>query len=188
MAARGGHRPVDARARIWGERHGASGGGGNRVDGAARCGRPVRATGAPDAGVRRLSWPEDLAELLRLHREGLTQVAIAERLGCRQCTVSRWLARLDDTRDLARTYLRAQALRMAHNIVEKGKVADHIRVLQLLGVLLHNTGDGRLLVFIPGEAEPIWQGRALPGSAEAPDGNARAATSGDAVTVSSPPE
>ena len=70
---------------------------------------------------------------------------------------------------LAKRYFRSQALRMAHNIVENGTVADHIRVLQLLGVLLQNTGDGRLLVFIPGEAEPIWQGpaRALPGTAEA---------------------
>ena len=56
---------------------------------------------------RRLSWPEDLAELRRLHRDGLTQVAIAERLGCRQCTVSRWLARLDDTRALAKAYVRS---------------------------------------------------------------------------------
>jgi len=137
--------------------------------------RPVRRM--PE--YRRLSWPEDLAELLRLHQEGLTQVAIAERLGCRQCTVSRWLARLDDTRALAKAYLRSQALRMAHNIVENGTVADHSRVLQLLGVLRQNTGDGRLLVFVPGEAEPIWQGpaRALPGTAEAPDGNAGAATS-----------
>ena len=84
--------------------------------------RPVRQM--PE--YRRLSWPEDLAELLRLHQAGLTQVAIAERLGCRQCTVSRWLARLDDTRALAEADLRSQALRMAHNIVENGRVADHL--------------------------------------------------------------
>jgi hypothetical protein len=39
---------------------------------------------------------------------------------------------------------------MARNIVENGTVGDHLRALQLLGVLLRKAGDGRVVVVLPG--------------------------------------
>ncbi len=49
--------------------------------------------------------------------------------------MSRWLSRLTDTTELASTYLRGSALRMARNVVQKGQARDHIQALKGVGVL-----------------------------------------------------
>jgi hypothetical protein len=80
--------------------------------------------------------------LLQLHRDGLTQVAIAQRLGCDQKTVSNWLVRLTDTTDLAKSYLRGHAFRMAENVIRKGKPEVHIKALRGVGVIQGDHDEG----------------------------------------------
>jgi DNA-binding transcriptional regulator YiaG len=91
----------------------------------------------------------DLGLLLKYRRQGLTQVEIAQRLGCSQSTVSKWLDDLTDSTEPAKEYLRGQALRMAQNIVKKGLARDHIQALNGLGVL-HQQDTGSLTVVING--------------------------------------
>jgi hypothetical protein len=100
---------------------------------------------------------EDVGTLLRYHAEGLSQVQIAQRLDCDQAAVSRWLAKLSDTTDLSKSYLRAQSFRMAQNIVKNGLPRDHINALRGIGVLEDkSSAELKLLV-----------GIALPGMPEA---------------------
>jgi hypothetical protein len=40
---------------------------------------------------------------------------------------------------------------MARNVVVNGTVGDHLRALQLLGVLLRETADGRVVLVLPGD-------------------------------------
>ena len=40
---------------------------------------------------------------------------------------------------------------MARNVVENGTVGDHVRALQLFGVLLRETGDRRVVLVLPGD-------------------------------------
>jgi hypothetical protein len=70
-----------------------------------------------------------------LHREGMSQVAIAQRLGVTQPVISRWLDTLDDSTPIAKTYLKGQALRMARNVVQRGRPQDHVAALKGLSVL-----------------------------------------------------
>lgn len=84
--------------------------------------------------VKRLT-DSDKAFVLRYHAENLTQVEIAQRIGCDQATVSRWLAECHDSTDAAGAYLRGSALRMAKNVVTKGQARDHIQALKGIGVL-----------------------------------------------------
>lgn len=64
-----------------------------------------------------------------------TQAQIAQRLGCSQQAVSDWLQSCRDTTVDAKSYLRGQALRMAQNIVKKGRAQDHVSALKGLNVL-----------------------------------------------------
>jgi predicted transcriptional regulator len=70
-----------------------------------------------------------------LHREGLSQVAIAQRLGVNQSAISRWLDTLNDSTPVAKAYLKGNALKMARNVVQKGRAQDHVATLKGLGVL-----------------------------------------------------
>jgi hypothetical protein len=78
---------------------------------------------------------EQVATILQLHKLHKTQAEIAQAIGCDQGTVSRWLSRLTDTTELASSYLRGSALRMARNVVQKGQARDHIQALKGVGVL-----------------------------------------------------
>jgi hypothetical protein len=78
---------------------------------------------------------DDLAILHTMLKAGKTQVEVAETLGCDQSVVSRWAKTLIDTTDVASTYLRGSALRMAKNVVNKGQARDHIQALKGIGVL-----------------------------------------------------
>jgi transposase-like protein len=77
----------------------------------------------------------DRAFALKYREDGLTQAEIAQRLGCDQATVSRWLSQCLDTTLPAGAYLRGQALPMAEKIVRKGRPSDLIKALQGVGVL-----------------------------------------------------
>jgi predicted transcriptional regulator len=83
--------------------------------------------------------------MLRLRDEGLTQVQIAQRLDCDQSAVSQWLSKLADTTDTAKSYLRGSALRMAQNIVKKGRAADHVAALKGLSVLQEERTAGLVI-------------------------------------------
>jgi hypothetical protein len=78
---------------------------------------------------------DQLKAIVAMRGLGKTQVEIAQAIGCDQGTVSRWLHDITDTTDLAGTYLRGKALRMAQNIVKKGRAADHIKALEGINVL-----------------------------------------------------
>jgi hypothetical protein len=84
----------------------------------------------------------DVALLLQLSKEGRTQVEIAQRLGCDQGTVSKWLSSMEDTTETAKAYLRGSALRMAENIVKKGRAVDHVAALKGLSVLAEERSAG----------------------------------------------
>lgn len=82
----------------------------------------------------------DKAFALRYHAEGLTQVQIAQRLGCDQATISRWLSTCDDTTLQAGAYLRGRALAMSEKIVKRGRPSDLVKTLQGLSVLAPEQG------------------------------------------------
>ena len=91
----------------------------------------------------------DLGLLVKYHRQGMTQVEIAQRLGCSQSTVSKWVNDLTDTREPAKEYLAGSALRMAQNIVKRGMARDHVQVLNGLGVL-NQQDTGKVSITING--------------------------------------
>jgi hypothetical protein len=85
---------------------------------------------------------EEIGLLLKLHKDGLTQTEIAQRLDCDQAAVSRWLSKLTDSTETAKSYLRGSALRMARNIVHNGLARDHVQALKGLNVLEEQQGGG----------------------------------------------
>jgi transcriptional regulator len=92
------------------------------------------ASKSPRKPVHRLT-AEEIGIMLRLRQDGLTQTEIAQRLDCDQKAVSKWLSKLADTTDAAKSYLRGSALRMAKNVVRNGQARDHIQALKGLRVL-----------------------------------------------------
>lgn len=91
--------------------------------------------------IKRLSQVE-VGLLLQMHKAGKTQAEIAQQLGISQQAVSKWLDNTTDSTDLAKLYLRGSALRMAQNIVHKGRAADHIKALEGVNVLApEHTGN-----------------------------------------------
>lgn len=96
----------------------------------------------------RLSRSE-LGLIVQLHKDGFTQAQIAQRLGCAQQTVSKWLSELVDTTDAAKVYLRGSALAMAQNIVKKGRAVDHVAALKGLSVL-HEEQQSGVTVIVGG--------------------------------------
>lgn len=77
--------------------------------------------------------------ILKLHDDGLTQVEIAQRLNRAQSTISDVLDAFTDTTDVAKRYFRANALRMAENVVERGQPRDHN--VALAGIDVLKAGD-----------------------------------------------
>lgn len=112
-------------------------------------------TSAPPAHTPKYSrlTRSDIGTLLKLKRDGLTQVEIAKRLGCHQSTISKWWDEFEDTRDLAKGYLAGASLRMAQNIVKKGRAADHVKALEGLEVLSNQDVKGGLTIVIGGHAQ-----------------------------------
>lgn len=88
----------------------------------------------------------EIKRLFQMHSAGMTQQAIAEQLGCSQRTVSTWVQDLTDTTDLAKLYLRGQALRMSQNVVKNGRAADHNIALKGLNVLEEQQAGGLTIV------------------------------------------
>lgn len=103
------------------------------------------ATSKPD--YSRLSATE-IKLLFELRKEGMTQAAIAQRLGCSQRTVSEWLAECEDTTDVAKLYLRGKALHMAKNVVDNGQARDHLVALKGVGVIADDAGQHGLVIQI----------------------------------------
>ncbi len=99
----------------------------------------------PRKPTRRLTQA-DIGLMLQMRSEGRTQVEIAQRLDCDQKAVSVWLAKLTDTTDVAKSYLRGSALRMAENVVKKGQARDHIQALKGIGVLEPDARDINIAV------------------------------------------
>jgi transposase-like protein len=87
----------------------------------------------------------DKAFALRYSAEGLTQVEIAQRLGCDQATISRWLSACQDTTAEATAFFRGQALAMAEKVVKKGRPSDHIKALQGVNVLTEERSAGLVI-------------------------------------------
>jgi IS30 family transposase len=87
----------------------------------------------------------DKAFALRYQAEGLTQVQIAQRLGCDQATISRWLSTCHDTTVEASAYFRGRALPMAEKIVKRGRPSDLIKALQGVGVLEQEKSAGLVI-------------------------------------------
>jgi hypothetical protein len=112
-----------------------------------------KATPANTPKYRRLTI-SDVGVLLKLAKDGLTQVEIAQRLGCSQGAVSEWVSKCQDTTDPAKQYLRGQALRMAKNIVVNGAAKDHVAALKGLSVLDEPQQSG-LTIQIGGNGQDI---------------------------------
>jgi hypothetical protein len=89
---------------------------------------------------------EEVGLLLKLHQDGLTQTEIAQRLDRDQAAISRWLQKLTDTTDVAKSYLRGSALRMAKNVVRNGQARDHIQALKGLRVLEPDNSDIKIAI------------------------------------------
>ena len=104
---------------------------------APRIGRPV----SHRKPTKRLTQA-DIACLLKLRDEGMSQTQIAKQLNCDQAAVSRWLTALTDTTDISKSYLRGQSLTMAKNIVRNGRPADHVAALKGLSVLKDEASSG----------------------------------------------
>ncbi len=80
--------------------------------------------------------------MLKLHQDGLTQKAIAQRLDCDQAAVCRWLEQFSDSTELAKSFLRGSALKMSQNLVNKGRPSDHAVALKGLSVLKDDAAQG----------------------------------------------
>jgi len=91
---------------------------------------------------------EEVGLLLKLRQDGLTQAEIAQRLDRDQAAISRWLQKLTDTTDVAKSYLRGSALRMAKNVVQNGQARDHIQALKGLKVLEDDNRDLKIAIGI----------------------------------------
>lgn len=91
----------------------------------------------------------DIGLVYQLHKDGLTQAEIAQRLGCHQTTVSKWLKEFSDTTEPAKAYLRGSALKMAQHIVKKGRPVDHVAALKGLSVL-HEEQQSGVTVIVGG--------------------------------------
>lgn len=91
--------------------------------------------------AKRLTQSE-VGLLIQMHKEGKSQVEIAQLLGITQPAVHKWLQNLTDTTQPAKLYLRGSALRMAQNIVHRGAAKDHVVALKGLGVLEEQQQQG----------------------------------------------
>ena len=85
---------------------------------------------------------DDIGLLIRLKADNVPQAVIAQRLDCDPAAVTRWLQKLTDTTDIAKSILRGGAASMADNIVKKGRAADHVAALKGLSVLQEERSAG----------------------------------------------
>ena len=73
--------------------------------------------------------------VLHLHKGGLTQTAIAHRVGMSQANVSRILASYTPTKELAKLRADNAALRLVDRVLEKADVEESLEILDRIGVL-----------------------------------------------------
>ena len=90
----------------------------------------------------------DHRTIMHLHDEGLTLVAIAQRLGRSVSTIHEVVSIYSPTDDLAKRKLRASALQMAENVIENGQPRDHVATLKGIGVLEADQSDIKIAVGI----------------------------------------
>lgn len=88
----------------------------------------------------------DRITILKLHDEGLTLTAIAQRLDRSVSTIHDVVQTYTPTTDLAKRKLAASALRMAENIIENGQPRDHVATLKGLRVLAEDTGGIKVAI------------------------------------------
>ena len=100
----------------------------------------------------------EVGVLLQLRNLGKTQTEIAQTLQCDVSAVSRWLAKLQDTSDIAKLKLKNGAERLAERVVKRANVTESLEVLDRLEVLPKRevSGNGKtniaIIVGMPGKA------------------------------------
>lgn len=98
----------------------------------------------------------DQARALQWVKAGLSRGAIAQRLNVDIMALGQWLAHEADTldnTDAARIHMRRNALRMADNIIENGRAADHVKALEGLDVLSSQETRGGITIVVGGSAQ-----------------------------------
>ncbi len=107
------------------------------------------------ADYSRLTQAEE-SLCLHLANDGLTQTAIAQRLGCHPSSVSRTLAAFTDTRELAKRRLQGSADRLVRRVISKATVEESLEVLDRIDVApKRQSGAGssvNILIGMPGQA------------------------------------
>jgi hypothetical protein len=88
----------------------------------------------------------DRITILKLHDEGLTLTAIAQRLDRSVSTIHDVVHTYAPTTDLAKRKLAANALRMAENIIENGQPRDHVATLKGLRVLEEDNSSIKIAI------------------------------------------
>ncbi len=96
----------------------------------------------------------DIALALQLRADGLTYAEIASRMGRSISSVHQVVEQFTDRRDLARDYLQGSSLRMARNIVRKGKASDHVATLNGIGALAPDASAQVAVVIGPSAGAP----------------------------------
>lgn len=96
----------------------------------------------------------DIAWMVKLRDEGHTLAQIAQRLDCSTSAVHKHLSLFTDRRDLARQYLEGSSLRMARNVVRKGRASDHVATLKGIGVLAPDASAQVAVVIGPATSTP----------------------------------
>lgn len=120
-------------------------------------GEQVLKPSAPDTSVSNTPTHKRLSDLdkafaLRYSAEGMTQVAIAKRLGVTQPSISQWLAKCQDTTAEAGLYFRGQALPMAQKVRKYGKPDVLLKALQGVGVI-DAEARGGITIVVGGSAQ-----------------------------------
>lgn len=95
---------------------------------------------------------DDIGRLKHLRKAGLTQVEIAQQLGCSQPTVSKWLNTIDDPLEQAKHILRSGAPALATTVVNTKHAPTALEALRDMQVSEKRAPDqgkgGGVQVFI----------------------------------------